>query len=305
MRAPRAAAGLAFALASASCYGFNIITTRLASVAGVTGVTVVFYRVFVMLALVLLAVAILRPRLRIEPGERVTIAVLAGSTIALGLAYLSSVTYIPVTVAVVVFYTFPALIVLASPLVEGRRLDVKLLAVAALALTGVTLVVGPVFTGLDPRGLALAALASVAAAIQFFAAARCRHTGVLAKTVWVHLMVLPVTAVIGLFTGTLGGPDALLLAPLAVALTALGYVGGFLLQLVALARSSAVVAGIAYCLEPVVAALGSVALLGETLSVMQLAGGALVLAAIVTNVIVDHRRSSSPAFRLAKLGAPS
>jgi drug/metabolite transporter (DMT)-like permease len=42
--------------------------------------------------------------------------------VAIGTAYLSSVAFIPVTVAVVVFYTFPVLIVLASPLVEGTRL---------------------------------------------------------------------------------------------------------------------------------------------------------------------------------------
>ena len=48
--------------------------------------------------------------------------VLGLSTAFVGLCYLSSVAFIPVTVAAVVFYAFPSLIVLASPLVDGTRL---------------------------------------------------------------------------------------------------------------------------------------------------------------------------------------
>ncbi|MFL5197840.1 MAG: EamA family transporter, partial [Microvirga sp.] len=68
----------------------------------------------------------------------------------------------------------------------------------------------------------------------------------------------------------------------------------FVFQFAALARSSAVVAGIAFCAEPVVAALCSAIMLGERLSAVQLLGGALVLAAIVTNVMADRRRERAP-----------
>jgi drug/metabolite transporter (DMT)-like permease len=53
-----------------------------------------------------------------------------------------------------------------------------------------------------------------------------------------------------------------------------------------------VAAGLAFCLEPVVAALSSVLILGETLSPLQVVGGALVLAAIVANVVTDRRRQA-------------
>ena len=65
-----------------------------------------------------------------------------------------------------------------------------------------------------------------------------------------------------------------------------GYVLGFLLQFLALGRITAVAAGIVYCTEPVVAALSSALILGETLSPLQIAGGALVLAAIMANVLL-------------------
>jgi drug/metabolite transporter (DMT)-like permease len=207
-----------------------------------------------------------------------------------GVCYLSSVAFIPVTVAAVVFYTFPIFIVLASPFVEGTKLTPTLLGVAAAATIGVVMVVGPAFGGLDWRGLALALGASIATATQFFAAARCRKTGVIAKVFWIHVLVLPTAALIGLAAGQLSPPSTLLAAPLAVGMTIGGYVFGFMLQFLALGRITAVAAGIIYCTEPVVAAVSSALLLGETLSPLQMAGGALVLSAIVANVLLEQRR---------------
>jgi len=111
---------------------------------------------------------------------------------------------------------------------------------------------------------------------------------------WIHLIVLPASAAIGVIAGALTPPNALGLAPVAVAVTIGGYVLGFVFQFAALARSSAAVAGIAFCAEPVVAALASAAMLGERLTAPQLLGCALVLAAILTNVVAEQRRARAP-----------
>jgi drug/metabolite transporter (DMT)-like permease len=284
------ASGLLFALASAGLYGFNIVYARMASFAGASGSAIVLYRVFLMLVLVGLVAAVTRHSLKAAREEWGTLLLLGVSTAFVGICYLSSVAFIPVTVAAVVFYTFPVLIVLASPFVEGTKLTPALLGVVALATLGVALVVGPAFGSLDWRGLALAFGASIATAIQFFAAARCRRTGVMAKTFWIHLLVLPTAALISLAAGQLVPPSALAVAPLAVAVTVGGYILGFVLQFLALGRITAVAAGIIYCTEPVVAAVSSALILNETLAPLQIAGGALVLAAIVANVLMEQRR---------------
>ncbi|MDP8920761.1 MAG: DMT family transporter [Pseudomonadota bacterium] len=284
------ASGLLFALASASLYGFNIVYARMASFAGASGSAIVLYRVFLMLVLVGLVAAVTRHSLKAAREEWGTLLLLGVSTAFVGICYLSSVAFIPVTVAAVVFYTFPVLIVLASPFVEGTKLTPALLGVVALATLGVALVVGPAFGSLDWRGLALAFGASIATAIQFFAAARCRRTGVMAKTFWIHLLVLPTAALISLAAGQLVPPSALAVAPVAVAVTVGGYILGFVLQFLALGRITAVAAGIIYCTEPVVAAVSSALILDETLAPLQIAGGALVLAAIVANVLMEQRR---------------
>jgi drug/metabolite transporter (DMT)-like permease len=237
--------------------------------------------------LIAIAAALMRRSLMVARGERGRMLVLGVSTALVGICYLSSVAFIPVTVAVVVFYTFPILIVLASPIVEGTKLTPTLFGVVVLASLGVTMVVGPASGGLDWRGLALAFSASVATAVQFFAASRCRKTGVVAKVFWIHILVLPTATLIGLAMGQLAPPSALAAAPFAVAMTIGGYIVGFVLQFVALGRITAIAAGIIYCAEPVVATLSSVFILGETISLLQMAGGAMVLSAIVANVLSD------------------
>jgi drug/metabolite transporter (DMT)-like permease len=289
-RSPSHAQGLLFALGSAGLYGLNIVYARLASFAGASGSAIVVYRVLLMLVLVGIVAAVARRSLRADRSERGILLLLGISTALVGICYLSSVAFIPVTVAVVVFYTFPILIVLASPFVEGTRLTPTLLGVVAMATLGVGMVVGPAFGGLDWRGLALAFGASVATATQFFAAARCRRTGVVAKVFWIHLLVLPTAALISLAAGQLVPPTALAVAPFAVAMTIGGYLFGFVLQFLALGRITAVAAGIIYCTEPVVAAVASALILRETLDPLQIAGGALVLVAIIANVLLEQRQ---------------
>jgi drug/metabolite transporter (DMT)-like permease len=284
------ASGLLFALCSAAFYGLNIVYARLAAFSGTSGSALVVYRVFLMLALVSIIAVAMRRSLAVPREERGTMLLLGIATTLVGICYLSSVAYIPVTVAAVVFYTFPILIVLASPFVEGAKLTPALLGIAAVAFIGVTMVLGSAMGDLDWRGLALAFAASVATAAQFFAATGCRKTGVVAKIFWIHVLVLPTATLIGLATGQLTPPSALAAAPFAIGMTIGGYLIGFMLQFLALGRITAVAAGIIYCMEPVVAAASSAVILGERLSPLQMAGGALVLCAIIANVLLEQRR---------------
>ena len=152
------------------------------------------------------------------------------------------------------------------------------------------MVVGPDLHGLDPRGLALALAASVLAATQFFAGSASAATPVLPKLLWSHLIILPVTAAILGITGGFLPPDTLMRAPWAVAITLGGYLVGFLFQVMALMRVAPGAAGLAFCAEPVFAVVIAASVLGERVGALQYAGGALVLAAIAANVILEQKR---------------
>jgi drug/metabolite transporter (DMT)-like permease len=288
--------GFTLALGSAAAYGTNIVSAQIAGASGLSGPLIVFYRVFIMLVLVVGAALLWRTTLRVPTPERRAVIGFGLASALVGSAYLSSVAFLPVTVAAVVFYTFPVLIVLAEPVLTPARFSLDRLAVALLAFIGVALVVGPDLHGLDPRGLALALAASVLAAAQFFAAAASPTAGLVPKLFWSHLIILPVTAVILGLTGGFLGPAALALAPGAATVTIAGYLAGFLLQVMALQRVAPGPAGLAFCAEPVFAVVIAAAVLGERVGPLQYAGGTLVIAAIMANVILEQkRRPQAPA----------
>lgn len=288
--------GLFLALASAAAFGTNIVSAQIAGRAGLSGPLLVFYRVLLMLALVGGTAFFWRASIALKRSERQPVLLFGLATALVGIGYLSSVAFVPVSVAAVVFYTFPVLIVLAEPLLTPAPFRIDRLAVALAAFLGIALVVGPDLHGLDPRGLALAMLASVSAAAQFFAAARCAEAPTLPKLFWSHVVILPVTALVLLVTGGFLPPQTFMLAPIAVAITYGGYVVGFLFQILALARIAPGPAGLAFCAEPVFAVIIAAFVLAERLGPLQYAGCALVIAAIATNVILEQtRRSTVPA----------
>jgi drug/metabolite transporter (DMT)-like permease len=282
--------GMMLALGSAAAFGTNIVSAQIAGQAGLNGPLLVFYRVFVMLALVLAAALIWRASLTVPRQQRPAIVMFGFASALVGSAYLSSVAFLPVSVAAVVFYTFPVLIVLTEPLLTRTRFSLDRLLVALIAFIGVAMVVGPDLHGLDPRGLALALAASVLAATQFFAGSASAATPVLPKLLWSHLIILPVTAVILGITGGFLPPEALARAPWAVAITLGGYLVGFLFQVLALMRVAPGTAGLAFCAEPVFAVAIAAVVLGERLGGLQYAGGALVVAAIMANVMLEQKR---------------
>lgn len=290
---PQQSIGLVFALVSAAAYGTNIVSAQIAGQAGLSGPLLVFYRVALMLALVVLAALILRRNLQVPRTEWGTLAAFGLFSALVGSAYLSSVSFIPVTVAAVVFYTFPILIVLAEPLMMRTRFRPARLALALLAFIGVICVVGPDVERLDPRGLVLALLASVFAAAQFFAAAKLKQTELIPKLFWAHVLILPVTMMILAVTGGFLPPSALMLSPIAVVITMGGFLLGFVMQVMALARAAPGPAALAFCVEPVIAVVVAALVLGERVGVLQYLGGALVIAGIVANVILEQKRASS------------
>jgi drug/metabolite transporter (DMT)-like permease len=282
--------GLLLAFASAAAFGTNIVSAQIAGAVGLGGALLVFYRVFIMLVLVGAAALFARIPLGLLRSERRPVLLFGIATALVGTAYLSSVSFVPVSVAAVIFYTYPVLIVLAEPLVTPAPFRADRLVVALTAFAGIALVVGPDLHGLDARGLALAALASLAAAAQFFAAAGCAPIATMPKLFWSHVVILPVTLVIVALTGSFLPPQAFLLAPVAVAITYGGYLVGFVLQILALARIAPGPAGLAFCAEPIFAVAIAAIFLGERLGAVQYAGGALVIAALVTNVILEQTR---------------
>lgn len=284
--------GILCAMGSAIGYGVNIVSAREAALAGVSGPEIILFRVGLMFAAVVGIVLASRVPLIVPVTERRALALLVLVSALMGVSYVSAVAFVPVTLAVVIFYTYPVIVILTAPLVTGERLTAKRVVIVALAFAGLVAVVGPASEGLDWRGVALAGIAAMCTAVQFYAGARTRHTPLLVKLFWLHVGMFPIALAVCLLTIGVPRPYSLLFAPFAVAITIGGYVVGLSLQLAALTRITPTLASLIFCLEPVISAAGSMAYLGERLGTIQLAGGVAVLVAVVGSVLGETRRTS-------------
>jgi drug/metabolite transporter (DMT)-like permease len=292
------ALGIAFALLAASFYGCVPNFARAAFGHGVPALESVLMRTTV-IAVVLGLFAVMRGENFYLP--RAAWPSFAGQVMAtfmVSACYLASVQFIPVGLAVIIFFAFPVIIVLVAPLVERKAPSMARLAVAVLAFIGLGIAVGPGFDALDIRGVVLAAAAAMGCALQFFSGrALGRHLPPAAFGSLVHVAVWPLVLAVTLYSG--GGTLVLMsggitnLGLLFVGGVCLAYVGGYFFHMSSLKAAPASVVAPYFNLEPIVTTVISALLLGETLKLNQYGGGALVLAALVLAGVAGKRNDAA------------
>jgi drug/metabolite transporter (DMT)-like permease len=235
---------------------------------------------------------------RIPADRRLAFAAQCLATLGVSVGYLASVQFIPVGLAVMIFYSFPVMIMLAAPLVEGHAPGLSRLAIAAIAFAGLGVAVGPTFDSLDIRGILLATAASVSCAIQFFSGRSLgRSMTPAAFGSLVHLAILPLTLAIAAWVGggsigVLTGTDATGLGLICMSGVALVYVVGYLTHMISLRFAPASTIAPFYNLEPIVAIAVAAIFLGERLTSGQYVGGGMVLAALVASGFAERRKDA-------------
>jgi drug/metabolite transporter (DMT)-like permease len=292
--------GICCALGAASFYGFVPNLVRGAFENGVPPVESTFLRTS--LAAVAFAIlAVLRNERLVVP--RAALGSFAGqavATLVISVGYLASVQFIPVGLAVIIFFSFPVLIMLAAPMIEGHSPGIVRTLIAIFAFAGLALAVGPSFEKLDPRGIALAAAASIFCALQFFSGrAISQHMTPTAFGALVHAAIWPATLAIALYAGS----GAIRIFPGGMA-GDYGYAfmfgaGGFyliayLVHMLSLRFAPASIVAPYFNLEPVVTTCVAAFLLGERLANNQYAGGSMVLAALVASSLIGTRKTVTP-----------
>lgn len=291
----RAGLGIAFALAAAALYGLIPNFSRAGFLNGVPPVESTFFRTSI-IAIAFAILAILRGESFVLPRAALgsfTVQTLA--TLVVSVGYLAAGQFIPVGLAVIIFFSFPMVILLASPLIEGHRPGLLRIAVSLFAFAGLAVAIGPSFEGLDWRGILLAAAAAVGGVLQFFSGrAISRH---LTPTVFgglVHVAIWPATLLVALSVsgGTLrflpGGTVTAWGYGFLVGLAAI-YTLAYLVQMLSLRFAPASTVAPFFNLEPVVTTGVAALLLGERLAVNQYAGGGMVLAALLASSLIKDK----------------
>jgi drug/metabolite transporter (DMT)-like permease len=294
-------AGILLALAAASFYGFIPASTRLAFEHGVSVLDVALFRTSVMIPAMVIIARIARMPLVIPPHLRRLFIGQALATFLISTGYLASVTFIPVGLAVILFYTYPVIIVLAAPLVEGTRLNAAKLAIVLIAFAGLALAIGPRFDTLNLIGVALALLGAVSVAAQFFTA-RKLGAGLAAPVmaVYVHAAIWPAILILALYFGggtlSLLTPAGLSGAGLAgLVMVGVCYVFAYGLHMASLAAAPASTVAPFFNWEPILSIIMAGVFLGERLKPMEYAGGGLVLLALVLSALEGRRKQAASA----------
>jgi drug/metabolite transporter (DMT)-like permease len=269
---------------SAAAFGAMAIFGKLAYDEGV-GVGDLLLVRFALAATLLLAVAWRTGALR-GLSRR---AVLAGLGMgAIGYAaqsglFFAALERMDASLLALILYTYPALVLVGAVALGRERATARRVAALVVALAGVTLVlIGAASGQVDALGAAMGFAASLVYTVYILVGDR---VGIgLPAVALAALVCTGATLTFGVGAAVRGGPD---LAFGAVGWAALAgivlvsTVGAILTFFAGLARVGPSAASILSTLEPVVTVALAAAAFGESLTAVQLAGGALVLAAVV------------------------
>jgi drug/metabolite transporter (DMT)-like permease len=270
---PRRGLATLLILASACCFGVVATFARLAYDAGSNPLSVVLLRHGCIVLVVGATMVALGRSLRL-PAVRLRQTLWMGlCLLAMALGFMSSVAYIPVSLAALILYTNP---IIVAVLMSGGK---SALLVGAFA--GLCLALGPPLTSLDPLGLALAFTAAVGVSLAYvFGGPLMRSADVFAVNFYTNLwIVLPVAAwllLAGGFALPSGGLGQLGLAGAIVA-----SVAAIVSWFIVLRLASPVRIAVLFNLDAVVNIVAGVIVLDESLDAVQVAGIVLVLACLI------------------------
>lgn len=279
--AVRISTGEWLALSAAASLGLTTTLARLSYDGGTAPMTVLFLRGLA--AALLVAYILSRRGISLRPARPAWASLLsvglASAGVSIGL--LGSVFFIPVSLAIVIFYIFPLIVAGLAPLLEGTRLGWRQKLAFPMAFCGLAMALAPAVDVIDWRGLALALGAAASSVALFFSGMRAmRHVKPLMVTFSANVVSLPIFVVAAMLLGSWALPH-----------TPLGWTGlaggvvcfavALILQFAAMARIGSARTALLFNIEPLIALAAAAVILGERLGVVQYVGGGLVMAALL------------------------
>lgn len=286
------AAGAALVVLGACSVSLSMVLSRIAFDAGTNPPTVLAAR-FALISVVFAAWLRLRGEPLRLPRRTAAGAVALGAVFWLQTGgYLSAIAFIPVSLAVLLFYTYPLLTVLFVSAIDRRLPDRLDLAAVVLALAGLALALEVSLRSLHPLGIALALTGACAGAVVLIWSQRVLSTAeptrvllhMSAGGLMVALVLTPASTGYAL-TGGMAGHGALAAA---LACFVLFYAAVF----AGLRRIGPVRTAILMNLEPPITIVLAVTLLSESMTATQAAGAALVVASVAA--AQWHHRGTAP-----------
>ena len=208
--ASRLTAGLGVGLAafSAATFGFGTTFALLAYQGGSNPLTVVLLRTAAFVVVVGLVLMSLGRLGRLSRRALIGTLWMAMTLAMVSLGYQGSVAFIPVSLAALIFYSFPLLVGLFAVIAGRDRMTAGKAAALLAAFLGLALALGPEFGALDWRGIALALLAAVGMGLTMtFGGEATRNEDALLMAVYTNVWMLIALAVFAAWQGASLSPS--------------------------------------------------------------------------------------------------
>ena len=273
--------GPVFAVLSSLCYGLNNPLAALAAQNGIPTTFSVLSRATFMFLISLIFAITGKLNFKIPNDVRLHVIIMAITTALINLCYVGSINFISVSLAAIIFFTFPVQILLVSIIKGSQNIRTSDVIIFAVVFTGLIFVIVPDFNNIDPFGVLLAGLSSVSATFLYFAAGvASRKLSPIILGFWVHLFVLPVLAVSFLILSPHVEINELS-SSLPVLIMSLCYVGAYYFQMLSLKFTSVLISGLFFNTEPLLTAVAAALILGERLLFSQYIGGILIFVSLI------------------------
>ena len=285
----QAKTGILFALITACGLGAITTQAKLFYADGGNALTLMLTRFAASTVVFGLILLLRRQGFRVERSYRIPLGLLGVTWSGAMICYLLAVETISVSLAVLILYFYP-LLVLGYAVFRGiQTASVALLALFGGAFLGLYLALSGGETSISSGGVLFAVLASCGAAYTFISGARVAPAmSPLLVTFWVNcaglILILPL--IIGELSLPLGASGTL-----ALTLATLFYLVAILSQFLALARLPAARAAFLLNLEPVVSILLATLILKESLTLLQACGVVLVISVILLSLRIKTSRA--------------
>lgn len=280
--------GIVLVLTSAVGFAIGPTAAKVAMENGANTLTVVTMRGLIGAALLGLLIVIFRQRFRIGSEALKWCLICSAFSAVMVYGLIGSVAYIPVSVAILIFFTHPIVVAVIVHWRGGDRLTARKLLLAVGAFAGLALALAPAFDALEPAGIALAALAAITICGSILSGARAQQH---ATSTQVNFYVTAVSGI--LFALITSGLQEWSLPPnslgwMGIAGAGVGIAVGLLTFFAAFRHLSPVRATMLCNVEPLLSILFAAAILGERLNALQWTGAAIMIGAIVLFEAADQ-----------------
>ena len=209
----------------------------------------------------------------------------------MSLGYLGSVKYIPVSLSVLLFFTFPFWVLLLNFIIHGIVVSWIKLFAFVLAFSGLALSLGPTWEVLDWRGIALVLVGSIFSAGMIVGATKATQIISMSDLVFFSNTIGVILVGLVLFFTDSFSLNKTTWVWSVIATICILFIIGQLCLFAATKTIGSEQTSLMLNIEPVVSILAAVILLGESLGLSQTLGVAVILVALVLANATQQRFS--------------